>query len=365
VVVSLAVLVGGCAEPPPETTTTFQQVPDHGGLVLRTPSIVTITFDDDPDAETMQDFADWIVGSDWLAATGGEYGIGPGTNQRVHRSAVDANVTDRDLQHWLADSIHAGDLPEPGASAAPRLYVWLLGPSAHMTNPDGSCVGGYHDEMTIGSQRVPYIVVPSCPGETVHGLTPVQYRQGRTSHELIETFTDALPTSAPAYVFRDAGRVWTSTYGEVGDLCVWNYLPFVAPSGATFYAQRSWSNAAAALGGDPCVPRPAGLAYFNVRATPAFASAKRGDTVTVTLDGWTAEAPHDPWSIHAQRSAWGDFDASPVLSSQTISDGGSATVTLHVPMTAAAGQRASIAIISDDSVTNSLWPIAVVVRDAD
>jgi hypothetical protein len=353
---------GGKGDMGSDTDSAFPQMPNNGGPLLVQPQLVTMTFDDDPDGDTMQAFADWIVTSDWLTTVGGEYGIGPGTNQHIHMSAVNAAVTDTDIRNWLVANIQSGFLPPPGDASAPTLYVWMLGPGARMTDPGGWCTGGYHDEMTIGSQQVAYAVVPTCPHDQVHALTPAQYRQGRASHELIEAFTDPFPESAPGIRFIDSSQLWSSTYGEVGDVCVWNYLPFTAPGGATFYAQRSWSNAAAALGGDPCVPQPAGLTYFNVKAVPSFVFAKPGDSVTFTLQGWTAGGTHGSWWIIQSFSAWHDFAISPVMSAKTIADGGQATVTIPVPATAVTGQHVSITIDSDDSHTNALWPLAIEVQ---
>jgi hypothetical protein len=337
-------------------------MPSSGGPVLAAPQLVTLTFGDDPDADEMQAFARWIVTSDWLREIGSEYGVGPGTSQRVDMSVVNATITDDDIRSWMRYNLSAGYLPAPGDPSAPRLYVWLLGPGAKMTDPNGDCTGGYHDDMQFGSQNVPYAVVPLCPNDTVPGLTPLQYRQGRASHELAEAFTDPLATSDPAYVFVDNEQVWTSTFGEVGDVCVWNYLPFTSPDGQTFYAQRTWSNVAAARGGDPCVPRPIGLAYFNVTASPGgVIKVKPGSTVRVRLTGWTVGF-HAAWPIYVGTSAWSDFDSTPQLSPATIGAGGHAAVTLHVPQTALPGQHASVTIDSDDGHTNSLWPIAVEVQ---
>ncbi len=208
---------------------------------------------------------------------------------------------------------------------------------------------------------MPYAVVPKCPSVTVGALTPLQYREGRASHELVESFTDPFPDTAPGYYFVADSEVWTSTFGEVGDVCVWNYLPFAAGSD-TFYAQRTWSNAAAAAGGDPCVPQPSGLAYFNVTATPAgVIHAHAGATVSVQLDGWTT-GTHAAWSIEAIASAWTDFDAAPALSADQIGDGDQVTLTMQVPASATSGEHVSVELDSDDGQRNALWPVAVEVE---
>ena len=54
--------------------TAYPQLPNHGGPTLPHPQLVTITFANDARASTLESFAQWIVGSRWLAAVGSEYG---------------------------------------------------------------------------------------------------------------------------------------------------------------------------------------------------------------------------------------------------------------------------------------------------
>jgi hypothetical protein len=373
---ALASLVAGCAAAPGAMdagddaggkadgsghASPFPQMPDNGGPVLHHPAVVSLTFTDDPDAGELRAFASWIVQSDWLAAIGADYGVGPGTNRNISMSPVVGPVSDDDIKSWLAANLASKALPVSTDPTQPLVYVWYLGPKATMQDAAGNCTGGYHDDVQIGGHDIAYAVVPRCASDTVRDLTSLQYREGRASHELAEAFTDPLADSNPGFIFVDPDALWTSTFGEVGDVCVWNYLPFSA-NGHTFYAQRTWSNAAAAAGGDPCVPHPAGLAYFNVTAKPAgVIKAHPGATVKVQLTGWTRGA-HSAWSISAGGGEWSDFDLAPQLSAGTIGNNQHVTLTLHVPASATPGQHAGTTIDSDDQATNTLWPVAIEVE---
>ena len=60
-------------------------------------------------------------------------------------------------------------------------------------------------------------------------------------------------------------RIWEegSFGGEVADMCQDNDDSNYLPPGSTYTVQRSWSNAAATAGTNPCVPVPATGPYFN------------------------------------------------------------------------------------------------------
>src|SRR4029079_5699049 len=82
---------------------------------------------------------------------------------------------------------------------------------------------------------------------------------------------------------------WLALGGEVADLCTrgdstatWHESGFVA--------QRSWSNAAAAAGQDPCVPgqhKPYFNAVAKLTTTPRIAP---GATQTIELSGWQTDS---------------------------------------------------------------------------
>src|SRR5205823_1969425 len=65
-----------------------------------------------------------------------------------------------------------------------------------------------------------------------------------------------------------------------------------------FTYQRVWSNRAAAVGGDPCVPAIAAT-YMNVWIAYGWYPVKPGATVSIDVTGW-ATADVRAWEIDAQ-----------------------------------------------------------------
>jgi hypothetical protein len=147
---------------------------------------------------------------------------------------------------------------------------------------------GYHYEVTTSAQEtVPYAVICSCPAALGLSLTPLQARTTAISHELVEAATDPFPNTNPAYLGVDqANIVWTLvTGGELADMCIMNSDENFVPPDSTYMVQRSWSNAAAKLSQNPCVPHRTMAPYFNsfpaLNAIP-FATAA-GDFTTQGL----------------------------------------------------------------------------------
>ena len=86
------------------------------------------------------------------------------------------------------------------------------------------------------------------------------------SHELDEAATNPFVNSQPAFgQVDDPHTIWDiGTFGgEVADMCQNNSDSNYTPPGSTYMVQRSWSNAAAKAGTNPCVPVPATGPYFN------------------------------------------------------------------------------------------------------
>ncbi len=99
-------------------------------------------------------------------------------------------------------------------------------------------------------------------------LTPLQNVTTTISHELAESATDPFPNTSPAFAATDdADFVWTfETGGEIADMCEYNTDSNYTPPGSTYMVQRSWSNAAATAGTNPCVPVPMPTPYFQSTA---------------------------------------------------------------------------------------------------
>src|SRR5207249_3243673 len=134
----------------------------------------------------------------------------------------------------------------------------------------------------------PYAVVPACSS----GANALAYVEVGASHELIEAATDPLPLTDPEWALIDPANPWTVLAGEVADFC--EIVSYVQDSG--YVLQRSWSNAAARAGTDPCVPAPS-RPFYDTSTTPSTVQhVAAGASVTFTLRGFS-EAPTADWTL--------------------------------------------------------------------
>jgi hypothetical protein len=127
-----------------------------------------------------------------------------------------------------------------------------------LTSPYGnSCeaYGAYHDEfMSTGTNKsIVYALMPRCAGPTA--ADTFDELTMSTSHEWIEAATDPNVETTPAYGNLDTDHyIWAYTPGaEVGDMCEYVDAAYQRLVGQ-YMVQRTWSNAAATAGHDPCVP---------------------------------------------------------------------------------------------------------------
>ncbi len=236
----------------------FAAVPNGGGPILAHPTLVTITYADDPQRPFAESLGAYLVQSPWLTAVGAEYGVGLGTHVSVElKDDAPSSIDDTAIQKLVESLIVAGTAPAPsggtvvptwtapptgdagspggddggsdagadaeaGASTAvliPAVYM-LYVPTSTTETVDGMKLcdwsgGGYHSQSqgSFHGQTFSYAVVSQCPNSG--GLVGLQQA---VSHELIEACTDPSPT-APAYKITDSYSVWSALGGEVGDLC--------------------------------------------------------------------------------------------------------------------------------------------------
>ncbi len=284
------------------------QILNNGGLVLKSPVIVAITWNGDPSQGTFDSFADTVGETSYWKATCTEYGVGSaacGAVNHVHLStAAPAQVTDQDVQNLVlanagavattagvasdagtdaeaADAAADGETgPAWPAATSETIYAFFLPPGTSLqTQTNGgstgdACsagIGGYHDQVTVGGVTTSYAVVPSCsfPG----GNPAAQQTTMSMSHELIEAVTDPHPRdNNPGYVGFDDAHFsfdWFQEFSdEVGDACEFFDSSFyedqeTTPVAFDYWVQRTWSNKSGLAGHDPCVPAPS-TPYFNV-----------------------------------------------------------------------------------------------------
>jgi hypothetical protein len=342
---------------------TFPQIPDQGGIVLKSPELVTLTFKNDPNRSQLEAFGAWIAGSNWMSVVGADYGVGAGTSAGAVEFATDApaSATQQDVETLLGDGITSGAIPSPSSLGGQGIYEIYFPAGTQLSTFFGnSCAEfqGYHNYFTQKGEDIAYAVIADC--QLPNSLQAIQQI---ASHELIEAATDPHPRGPgppTAYAIVDLQSPWVlSVGGENGDLCISMGL---RDPGTGFALQRIWSNSAAANGpGSPCVPAPS-APFFTVSATPGTPqTVSAGSSVQFTLTGW-ADTPTPPWSLAVIFG--GNFDSSPILGATTISSGGTTSLTLSVPTSATLGQFGWAAVQSVDSAGQvvSLWPVAIVVQ---
>jgi hypothetical protein len=342
-------------------------VPFNGGPVIAHPALVPITFQDDPNRATLEAHAQWLASSSWLTQVGSEYGIGLGSILGTVPLSANAptSLTDGQLRSMLAGWILAGTAPRPvdGTFDAVLYIVYLPSQTTITLTATGgptltSCMdfGGYHEEMNLDGIHASYAVVDACPSSSP-GLTDLQDEEVAASHEIIEAATDRFPETAPAWTFTQNTVVpWLLIGAELGDLCA---EPRQIYHQSQYYAQRIWSNAAAATGTeDPCAPQDPASPYYGVSTDATAVSVAAGGQVNFTLVGWST-APVGTWGLGAQVGG-GTFSPGVSVDQNAMTNGGHATLTVTIPAGTPQGSYALIWVSSAFSMTDyHLWPLLV------
>jgi hypothetical protein len=245
------------------------QLANLGGPVLTAPKIRPIFFGGETNQTDMMSFLSEVATGSYWHATTSEYGVGTITVlPAVTLNAPSSTIADTTLQSLIATNTAAlsgsWGVPDPST-----IYAFILPPNLTVTAGGATCCtsfGGYHDEAIASGIAVPYVVSCACPDFFGAGWDPEDERTVAMSHELVEAATDPFPRSDPAFSqANQANLVWTLiTGGEAGDMCVMQQPDaFALPAGARHMVQKTWSNAAARAGQDPCVPAAPSPPYFN------------------------------------------------------------------------------------------------------
>jgi hypothetical protein len=299
------------------------QVVSAGGPVLVKPSIVPIFFPGFIYRDQMIDFAAKLPTTTYWKETTSEYGVGP---LGAPHAAIDVAdpaasiVYDGDIQRWLAsrfDGTHPEFGTEPIADAIYTLYyapgtVLQFGenPDAGTdggTSPFKSCgdFGGYHREIDVGGKKLVYAAIAFCD----RGLAGLDYSTAISTHEWAEAATDPLDVTKPAYSGVDDDHVvWAYVLPgtEVADMCEGRQDTYYRRTDIDYVVQRSWSNAAALAGQNPCVPPDTSEPYFDVAGVlPQLDTGKMlttgitaysGESRSVKM-GYFSTAPTDDWRV--------------------------------------------------------------------
>lgn len=261
--------------PPPWAEVVPSNVPQLislGGSVLTAPKVQPIFFANDALQPQVEQFLTQLGTSPYWTATTQEYGVGALSLVPTIVTTDAPPATQDALAAWVDQHVPT---PDPQT-----VYAIFLGDGVVLTAPDGnSCdaYGAFHDESPNG---VVYALMPRCEPSPQfdHAQTKLDELTISLSHELIEAVTDPHVETTPAFGDVNADQaVWALVPGaETGDFCEYIDSAYIKGVG-DFMVQRTWSNAAAKAGHDPCVPAPAST-YFA--AAPIF-------TESVSIDGYT------------------------------------------------------------------------------
>ncbi len=315
---------GPSSGPYPAISPDIGKIVDHGGAVLASPKIVTVTWTADPNEAALEDFGDKLGASAYWKQVAGEYGIGAATSGRANHvrvsTAPPATIEVTDLETWFTQQVQnapAGGWPVWDAQTSYVVYVPTF---THLTSGGAdTCTlhASLHSEVMVGANAVTYVFID----ENCHG--PLSVLDGATSaasHEIVEDVTNPHPYTGKAYIGFDAAHLaWSLLDGqqddEVGDICE-NYADavFKGPADLPYALQRMWSNASGGAGHSPCVPQssepyfnatPLGQEMLNVQVgvakTPARALGYRvpvGQSKTFDV-AYYSDAPTGLWYLTA------------------------------------------------------------------
>jgi hypothetical protein len=310
------------ATPFPAPHEAAPQVLSDGGHVAANPIIVPIFFsNDDPSLVSMiEDFESKVGASSYWQAATKEYGVGAATTTApvMLTETTAKTIDDTAIRSWLAQKITSADPAFPSPTDDTIYVIHYPAMTTVTMGTSQTCQGllpAYHSDLTVPSHKIAYAVVPRCAG--YYGLVGIDAATALESGELVAAATDPFPVDDPAFAkLDDAHLYWGPSLGggsEVGDMCVKNYGSAGKVPDFAYAVQRTWSNAAAAAGQEPCVPVPAGEVYFNAVPVldddvpyPGSATVKmKGVTIavgaskTIDVQLFSDAATSGPWFVDA------------------------------------------------------------------
>jgi hypothetical protein len=332
---------------------------DHGGPTLTRLQLVSVTTTGDPAKSIADSFGAFVVQSNWLKAVTKPFGgLTSATNQNVVLPALPAG--ELDVVSWLTQQLTTGALHLPADPTGLLYLVWV---------PHSNCVGqdSYHNFITHNNTKVAFAQICEFADLTYQP-------QGSMGHEIIEVISDPYPTDMTpgnangGYYFNEGAWAYAD---EVADACNLS----VQESG--WQLAGAWSNSAAASGGSPCIPYPAGDTYYNVSPSGPLSwnewntksvVVHPGSSVTITLTGWASPATTDTWNLTAENNPLSGpgsyFTPTLTLSAPTIQQGASVTLKIGAHSTDPVGATAYVTVLSGgpNGTGTGYWPFAVLVQ---
>jgi hypothetical protein len=332
------------------------QIPRNGGVVLHDPTLVSVTFPGDPLAAKIQAFGEQVGNLAWWSTVHADYGVGPARSggHVAIATAPPAVIMDSQVQAWVVARIADGTLPAPTDQTVYTIYY----PASTSVRFDASEGGGASCQLFLGYHSVLDVTFQ---GRTLPVAYAVINRCGdldmltRTaSHEFTEASTDPHPIDgANAGYVTLVDNAWTWLGGENADMCAG-----VSPvSEGGWSLTRVWSNRAAALGAQPCVPTPdtGGLPFFDAALEQERLVARPGTSASTEVDCYS----FGPLSSPIQLTASANNVPAPLTFSfdRTGCDNGDkATLTVTLASNAARGADYDYTLLANlDAQNGHLW----------
>lgn len=311
--------------------------------------LVVVTAPGDPLANELDAFGDAVPTSNWFAAVTAEYGVAaPRPSEHLTGPPLPAGGAplDRDaVESYVAAALAAAS--SPPAPDGDTLYLVYLPPGVDLEDNVG-CQGpgpsGWHHRYGNGGDGL--AVVQRCQGGFE---SPLQQLTIIGSHEIAEAATDSgpgwrvpiPPSDTPAWKVDPWLSYEESRLTENGDLCIDTRI-----LEGGFWYQRSFSNAAAAAGGDPCVPALT-IPYYGATTARPWYAASPGTTVEIPVTGWSV-TPTASWKLYARLQNVSDeaLGFSAMAGGAALGDGTTATLSVTVPPDAPSGSWAAVYLMS-------------------
>lgn len=291
-----------------------QVVGGAGGTgIIAAPKVIAITYANDPlRADYEAFFTQYAASAAWTAQAA-EYGIGALTVGAPGELAANtpASLNENQLIANVLKPNLTGANPAWGQPDANTLYEISIPQALAYDDGTGSkcCQDyyGYHYDTKINNVDIPFAINCAC----ADSLTALQNLTETANHETVEAASDPLGTGFAQA--DDDHAAWTyTTDGEVADLCEYaDTASMLMPAGMTYAIQRSWSNAEARAGHDPCVPGAAADYYqtipdafdtgtvsiFGSNSTTHLTKIAKGATGTIMMHVYANGADTGPFKV--------------------------------------------------------------------
>ncbi len=312
-----------------------QLVNEAGGKTLTTPKVHIVTYPAYEHLDEVKQLAQGLGATTYWTATTSEYGVGKiayDDATELTGETAPGMLNDKQVEQYINQKLAAGAFGTPDPQT---IYAIFYPKSTTITLQGGgpvgggtscSSFGGYHGNTIVQlgagvSKNIPFAVLPTCAAFA--GMTESDGLTGALTHELIEAVTDPYPTtnnghdSAYAQVDQDH-FIWNIFGGsESGDMCAQDPGAFFKSPELGVVVQRTWSNALAKVGHDPCAPNLPNQVYFNagpvmnddvtldVSALGAGIVNTKGTSIavgkskTIELDLFSDGPTSGPWTVSA------------------------------------------------------------------